>query len=47
MTYSWRNKMTGITVENTFNAFKADKDQFGDQAKYVRSEKEFRSKFRG
>lgn len=29
------------------NAFKVDKDQFGDQVKYVRSEKEFRSKFRG
>lgn len=21
MTYSWRNKMTSVTVENTFNAF--------------------------
>ena len=28
-------------------SFKEDKDQLGDQAKYVRSEEEFRTKFRG
>lgn len=38
----------GIWVDAVIysHSFKEDKDQFGDQAKYVRSEEEFRAKFR-